>query len=630
VGGSRLNNFRYRFFTDDYPDGREATHAEYMLDEKLKAAVRDPDRNRRLFLGFTIIAYSDEFLKQDKKRDKTVAGLSQAFLVNPLQFYAPNTQEQLDFINCDDGDAFAIVDLNRSGKTTAAFVRVLARLPLIPCESSWPIFAEHGVKWKKFTGPKSIGVATYNVERLADPIWREMERKWTPDSELGVYGRTYRGRGRKYMPNWNSNKHIELTCGSIINHFTYEMDQGNYEGGAYHAWLWDEQGRESQFDGADRGTRTTRGIHLFSLTPHKVVGRPDTGAHGWLCPVLTGRRTKGRAIRVFGRCNIMDIPDWYYPESEKKKEIVKWETEPRAMNDKKTLAEGRARLYGEWHYSSDLVLDEWDEKVHWITPPWVHPPDNYTLFRGLDHGGRNPTACASFAVSPSMDIFMYREYFSIGKQIEEDVSGIIKQAGNVRQSVGHYSDPTSGLTVPLWKEVFETEAFHATAMDSRSFSLPEKFTGKNYGWLYQAAGLQHLIKASGKHYEHWVPMVNMLLQNAKKKTEDPEKYAGLPALYIFNTCTNWKRECEGWIYEEGTRGDVETKNPTEKPRDKDNHLMTATGYAVMIPMRYLGNLYKTVVGHTLYRDPNHYWADPEIAKKKMMKRGARSLGYRPM
>lgn len=605
-----MNKFIYRIVTDD--DIIKTTHEDYLGNDKLLNAVRS-ENTMKLYLGLTVLCFSKEKLMNDKKLFDYFKKMTLAQKKNPLMFYAPNSQEQLEFINDDVSSVSAVVDPNRVGKSTSAWIKCLTTFRTIKCDPEWPIFKEHGIRFQDFLGPVSGGVCSYNLAKMKDPMWKEMIKKWTPDSELGIYGRTYKGKKMKDEPSWGHDSGITLVgSNSYIGFYTYEMDQGNYEGGALKWWLWDEQGKEAMFDGADRGTATTDGKHIFSLTPHKVVGRPDTGGAGWIRPLLTGVVTKGHTVKTYSSGSIHDVPDWIYPEHKKRQQIVKWIEEPMRTNNPKMLAEGRARVFGEWHTTAGLVFDEWNPAVHWIAPLWKTPPKNLTIYRGIDHGLTNPTACLWFAVDEKMNIIIFREYYARGRTITWNVNKIVEMSGNKLDYLSTYENSSTGAIVKQYEEKFITEAVTKQAMDSRSFSLSDASSGKNYGWLYQQAGLRRLIKASGKNTEHWIPMVKELLAIDPERKHLITGEMGAPRLYVFNTCTNFYSEIMNYHWDENEKS---KEDPREVPVKKDDHLMNAMAYAAMIPMRYYGSMFQATSNY----NPNNVWADPLQKKKKQLK-----------
>lgn len=586
------NPFRYFFRYNN--DTVECTHAEYLANEGLCEAVRDADKVR-LFAGRSVFVFDMAFLKDKPKLVGQLELLEKELRVNPLRFYAPNSQEQLDFINDDEATVCALVDLNRSGKTTAAWIKMMVGPnPMIKADPSWECFTDHGLKYHDFIQPISCGVATYNTAKLEDPIWKEMIKKWTPDDELGRFRRFDRKRNSRYSPNWGHDKHIQFDKSqSQIGFYTYESDQGNFEGGALKKWLWDEQGKKAMWNGADRGTRTTNGVHYFSLTPHAVDGRPDTGASGWLYPFLTGQEKMGHTVNVYHGTDITDIPDWIYPEKQKQIEIEKWEREPlriqetTGVSQRKVLAEGRARLYGEWHMTTDTVLDEWQPEYSWIDPLWDVPPKDVTLYRGIDHGINAPTVCLWFAVDREQNIYLYRSYYNKGLTIGENVRKIIELSGNERAPLGQFKDHKSGIIFERFQEVYRREFITKQVMDGRSFSLPDKMCGKPHGWIYKQAGLRSIQQASGKFSAHWIPMFQELLHVDETRMHPVTKKMGAPRLYVFNKPENtpFKYEIEHYFWKRSKEGEA----PKDTPEKKNDHGINAAAYAIQIPLVYMGS-----------------------------------------
>ncbi len=588
-----MNKFLYTFVVNN--EVFRLTHEDFLKDENLVEAVRDPEL-LHYYCGLTVLSYEREWLASNPKALRLVQTLEDEMVANPLRFFAPNSQEQLDFINDGESTVCAIVEPNRVGKSTCAYIKMLVGPdPMIKADPGWEIFTQHGVKYHEFRRPISCGVATYNTAKLEDPIWKELVKKWTPDCELGKYARKKVRNGR-YGPSFGHDRHIQFdSSGSQLGFYTYEMDQGNYEGGALKKWMWDEQGRKAMWDGADRGTRTTNGVHYFSLTPHSVQGRPDTGAQGWLYPFLSGRQRYGHVVKTHTGTRIMDAPDWVYPERQKAMEVEKWETEPlkiqaeQGISQRKVLAEGRARLYGEWHVTSDVVLDEWQPEYSWIDPLWEDPPGDLTLYRAIDHGINNPTAVLWFAVDRDHNIFLYRSMYQKGQTIGETVRRVIELSGNERRKIGEWRD--GGIIVEQYEEIYRKEFYAKQVMDSRSFSLPDKMCGKPHGWLYQQSGMRSIKKAAGKFSNHWIPLFQELLHVDPERVHPVTGELGSPRFFVFNKPCNqpFRHEMENFFWK---RHKEDEEKPKDQPEKKNDHGINAAAYGIMIPMRYLGNPYK--------------------------------------
>lgn len=603
-----MNNFRYTFHIDgDVYD--DLDYKQYLGNQKLRDAVMDRGR-RRLFLGLTVYSYSYDYLIAHKDKRDELDHLTLDWKLNKLKYFCPNSQDQLDFIN-DWGkhDVMAIVAPNRIGKTSSAVVKALLSPGVLKLDPEWPIFTKHGIVYREFTQQNSsikFGFGSYEWSHVKATLWPRV-REYIPDEQLGVYStqlQKKRGRPRK-DPNFERMPMVELSNGIsdvCLKFHAYSQSQANYESDAYDGFLYDEQPPECIFDAVDERTRTVRGIHIFSMTPHKVQGMPHTGGGGWLQRFLTGEETKGHSIATYNT-SLADVPDWIYPETEKHKAFEKWIHEPTKLRNIKVLREGRSRVLGEWHKTSGLVIDEWDRRIHVVDPFEV--PDNWTRYRGLDHGITNPTACLWAAVSPPQgewgsDVVIYREYYSQGKTVSENVAEVLKLSGNARRDIGSVSNAKSGMTMAMFEEVQSKEYYAKTVLDSRSFALNDPGSGKNYGWIYKTSGLP-CAPASGKNSSHWVPMLKELFTPVydkdhkynKDKEGKPEK--GRAHIMIFSSCVNLIREIEGWVWEEYRSGG-DAKNLKETPRKKDDHGCTALGYLCQIPLRFRGDLYRPASG----------------------------------
>ena len=590
-----VNKFKYKFIVDG-DEYEPMSYDQFLSKPKLMKAVGDIDR-RRLFLGLTVHSYSVDYLADHKDVKERYEWLYKDCRLNKLKYFAPNSAEQLAFINdWKEHDIVALVAPNRVGKTTTGVVKALLG-GLLKLDPEWPIFKEHGVQYVPFKGEDRVltfGFGSYEWSHIKTVVWPRV-REYVPDEQLGVYSKQLqatRGRPRK-DPNFDRSPSVELGTGTILKFHAYSQSQANYESAAYDGFLYDEQPPEPIFNAIDERTRTLRGKHFFTLTPHKVEGRPDTGGGGWLQKFLTGDEKKGHSISCYNT-SLADVPDWIYPETEKHKAMEKWIHEPTRLRNIKMLREGRSRMLGEWHKTSGLVIDEWDRRVHIIDDFDV--PEGWTRYRALDHGVTNPTVCLWLAVSPpkgdwGSDIIVYREFYSQGKTINENCTDIIKASGNMRRRYATTENARSGMSMAMFEEIQQREFYAKTVLDSRSFGSTDTHTGKPYGFIYKACGLP-CGPASGKNSQHWVPILKELfapsydLDHAYNKKE-----MGRPHLMIFRSCVNLVRELEGWVWEEYRSGG-DNKNRKESPRKLNDHGCTALGYACQIPLRYRGDVYR--------------------------------------
>ena len=566
-------------FTFTTEDGQQKlTYSDYLKDEYLRKRIVDHNLYR-LFLGRWVFLIDRKALKDNKELYDNIRGLEEYSRQYPIAFFCPSGKGGLDFLNDTETDIKAIVAPNRTGKSVTGIVDDL--LDLIPCNKDWPIFTEFGVKYRPWTGPKNLVLCTYQLSLHKSVIWPEL-RKWIPLTELGAYA-----TGNKKVA-FDRSPDLPLKCGSRLDMRTYEQDQAVFESVAYHKSHEDEQGKEYIFDGIDERTRTKGHTpqHIFTLTPHKVEGRPDTGGGSWIESLLKGVKTKGHTVNTY-HISIADVPDWIYPEKAKLQAYEKWVEEPRRTNNVKALREGRARYYGEWHYASGLVYDEWDRDVHLINP--IPIPSTATLYRAIDHGTHNPTACLWVAVFPNPkneeEIIhcIYRCYSKADRTIEQNVIAIIEASGNKRKK-----DDSFDSDWDRWIEVHKKERYAKSVLDSRSFATKDSSTNREMGWLYKAAGL-FVSPASGKHFDHSVPVVKDMLRVRDELTHPITGEKGGAMMYVFDCpeCEPFLQEIEHYIWEEYNKGG-DDKNVKERPKKKNDHLMSDVQYICQIPMRYYG------------------------------------------
>jgi hypothetical protein len=466
-----------------------------------------------------------------------------------------------------------IIGANRVGKTCTATIRLFlgGKYSSFPMDPNWPIFKEYGVKWRPYSQPQSLAMCTSSETGLKETIYPKMYRYWIPESEVGCHATANRVAKRNEIPSWGHDASAVMNCGSRTCFYTYNQDVKMYQGSVHNTMLWDETPKESLYNEADERCRTVGGDMIFSLTPVCEQGRTDTGSGSFIYKMAKGLSTKGRRVKVYSSPIHMQ-PDFLYPESEKITAIVKHQILPTKENNNIALAEGRARLFGEFHIASNRVLTEWNPQFSFIDPLWKdYAPSDMTLYRSLDYGVNRASAALWFAVDKESNIFIYREFYRAGKLINEDVSEIVKMSGNKLNELGkEHMGGNSQLWGKRFEEVYEKEGYAKTILDSRSFGSMDKNTGKTSGDLYRMAGLK-IMPASGQPSIFWIPIVQSLLHVDSNLKHIVSGKLGASKIYVFNTLVNFKREIEGYVYEVNNN---EKSDLSEKPRKKDDHLIS--------------------------------------------------------
>jgi hypothetical protein len=500
---------------------------------------------------------------------------------NPLRFFAPSGKEATAFLNDFDSSLCIMTACNRWGKTQSMLIKKL--INNIPCDPRWEIFTKYGVKHRPFRGGTNVGLASYELDFHTDTTL-PMLLSWIPKYELGVYAQDYKGKGAKKVSVKNDPK-IVLQCGTQFFFTAMSQSQGKFEGNVKRDWGWDEQGSEPAFDGADERTRTfIDGRHDFAMTPHKVEGRPDTGAGSWIIKIHSGEVTKGHTIKTY-KGQVWDVPDWIYPESSKAKAFEKWVVEPKRTQNIKAEREGASRFFGKWHESSGLVLDEWDTAKHVIEPFDI--PPHWSRFRANDHGSQHPAACLWGAMSPAGDLFLYRDWLKTGLVASQCAKEIVEHSGNKRRLIGSYRNPTTDQMYDRYEEVESNESYQWTVFDPRAFSAKQSESGLLLSKIYKLAGLD-VKKASGADCDHYVPILKewFVIDNDKKHFVTGE--FGAPRVYVFNTCQDTIKTIKRWIWVERKTKSTE-RLAKESPTKNDDDLCDCLKYMIQKNPQFRGN-----------------------------------------
>ena len=579
----------FEFYTDAGHFSLE--YADYLANEDLRKAVQD---NRRVFLnlGLRIFSFDRNWLDEHPAQKRFVDNLRSEWEANPIRFFLPHcaTHDNFDtpnhrFINDASNVYTAMLAGNRFGKSTSAIVKALLTYGVIPADPNWECFKDHGIVYREWTGPKEIGVASYNWGNIGETIWPQVVRAWTPREELGAWD------GR--LAPKNTEFSVTLKCGSVVHFKCLGQPQGAFESQALDGWLWDEQGTEEKFDGANARMRTTRrystdadgyeyltaGWHVCGATPHKVEGRADTGAGTWFQDLYTGDLTKGLTTGFYTGDIINDVPDWIYSEREKKVALAELE-EAEKINNKKAVRAIRSRLFGEFETTGGRVYDEWDDEVHIIPDIEIKP--NWCAFRCMDHGRTNPTACLSVAITPENDFVVYREY-EAASTISDNVRRIVEASGNRLVRSGQ-SKHQFGV-IDRWTEEIgdHGEQYIFDVLDGRSFRSPDNNTKLTIGDIYRLAGLNRLRPAPVQNTESTIPIVKEVLKIRGDRKHIITGEQGAPQLYICQSCKGLIKHIRNYRNKESKGKDG---NLSEKPQEKDDHDLDALRYGFMMRPRH--------------------------------------------
>ena len=186
-----------------------------------------------------------------------------------------------------------------------------------------------------------------------------------------------------------------------------------------------------------------------------------------------------------------------------------------------------------------LIYRNFDRKVHVIEPFEIPFDGSWEMYRAVDFGYNNPTACLWVGISPENDWYIADEYYENKESSDYHCGQILAKSGAFPSVALTYCDPAGAQQIKDWP----TRGVYLTAA--------RREMNANLGqWV--GAGIdivQELLKVS--------PINNK------------------PRLFIFKHCKNTIREFESYEWEEERD---EMLNKPGRPKKAQDHALDALRY----------------------------------------------------
>lgn len=205
----------------------------------------------------------------------------------------------------------------------------------------------------------------------------------------------------------------------------------------------------------------------------------------------------------------------------------------------------QARIYGKFQHLTGLVYKTFSRRIHVIKPFDINRTD-FAVYERFDPHPRNPDAVGWYAVNRWGQKFIIDEVYQTGTY--DEIAHQIKKRDNEYRIVDRKADP--------W--IFNTDQHDDGSVGSAAREYQDR------GLIYQPASKQR--NSAIKRTMH-----------ALKYQEVGGKLLELPELFVFETCTRHIWEFEHWQWHEYTGKTSEYRNKSEKPQDKDDHMMENLG-----------------------------------------------------
>lgn len=201
-----------------------------------------------------------------------------------------------------------------------------------------------------------------------------------------------------------------------------------------------------------------------------------------------------------------------------------------------------------------LIFKDFSRETHVIDPFDI--PDGWDIYRGLDFGSTNPTACLWVGVDGDDNWFVFDEHYQTGETIDFH-AGVIN-AKTRRAVSATYGDPSGAQ----WINEFSQRGIY--------ISPANKETGQSQeGWV--RFGIERVAERLKLTPGYSVP--SMPAGHYKATTDK-----GMPKLFIFSTCTNLIRELETYRWKEKTVTQAQDLNNPEQPEKANDHACDALRY----------------------------------------------------
>ncbi len=206
----------------------------------------------------------------------------------------------------------------------------------------------------------------------------------------------------------------------------------------------------------------------------------------------------------------------------------------------------QARVFGKFQHLTGLVFKKFTPKIHVIRPFPVTYND-FIVVERLDIHPRNPDACGWYAIDRKGRMFIVDELWG-NFRIDELAYRIKNKADNYRV-VDRRIDPSAFIV--------------------------DQHTNTSVAKKLDEFGLTYL-PATKDRAQAIIATRDLLDYEEVNGT-----YVREPMLYVFDTCVRHIWEFQHWQYNEYTGKSADRHGQSERPQDKDDHMMENLGRAAL-------------------------------------------------
>ncbi len=224
-------------------------------------------------------------------------------------------------------------------------------------------------------------------------------------------------------------------------------------------------------------------------------------------------------------------------------------------NAKKELTEDTfyQEYMADFRKYTGLVYKEFSRDTHIIDPFDI--PDGWQIYRGVDFGSTNPTACLWVAVDFDDNWFVISEHYQTGETIDFH-AGVINSNPFSKRITQTFGDPSGAQ----WINEFQQRGIYITPAN--------KEVGTNFNsWV--RFGIEKVSERLKQ-----IPGKTTSVPISTRSTQDK----GVPSLFIFSICTQTIREFETYRWKEKSVTQAQDLNEPDVPEKANDHAMDALRY----------------------------------------------------
>lgn len=314
--------------------------------------------------------------------------------------------------------------------------------------------------------------------------------------------------------------------GSVITCKSADSGREKFQGASVDLVWIDEEPDLDIYEECRQRTADCAGKILVTVTP--LIDISSGVREPWVFDLYEQSVKGSKEVQAF---TLSVLSNRYVPEDEKRRLKEYWAGKP----------DEQARLYGDFVRRSGLVYSDWNPSKH-VTKP-VRLPSEWKRVACIDPAPTGPTACLWAAITPSGDMYVYREYYERNLVVSDHAKRILVENGADK--------------IDLW------------LIDPKGGSQRNAETHKTTAMLYRENGIP--VREAKLPEDYGIQASREYIAAATDKT------ARHPKAQFFDSLKTFQWEIEHYVWDFYHNGPLKGASK-DKPRKRHDHLMNCFQY----------------------------------------------------